>query len=344
MSDKFSCLNKSKEFPTKTEQQQRKIREALTILEAFEIPINTTPRRLERMALAFLAVCQIKPDDNWTEAKSCKDGIALQTRGIIKYLNEHYGEAISEGSYDDIRRQDLKLLVIDGIVTRSKPISNPNDPIRGYCFPIEYIKCLHSFSTANWDEELSKIKKLKVSLLQKLEKDRKKNQIPIKLSEGQEIKFSAGDHNLLQKDIIEKFLPLFGYGAKVLYVGDTIDKYAYKDTESLKKIKFFELAHQELPDVVAYSEERNWLYLIEAVYSSGEIDATRKHLLEKALEESGCTAGLIFVSAFDTVKKFRKFAATLAWETEAWIADNPDHMVHFNGDKFLGPHTLDKEE
>jgi len=26
----------------------------------------------------------------------------------------------------------------------------------------------------------------------------------------------------------------------------------------------------------------------------------------------------------------------IAWETEVWIADNPDHLVHFNGDKFLG--------
>ena len=30
--------------------------------------------------------------------------------------------------------------------------------------------------------------------------------------------------------------------------------------------------------------------------------------------------------------------AEIAWETEVWIADNPDHMVHFNGDKFLGPY------
>lgn len=29
----------------------------------------------------------------------------------------------------------------------------------------------------------------------------------------------------------------------------------------------------------------------------------------------------------------------IAWETEVWTADNPDHLVHFNGDKFLGPYT-----
>lgn len=28
---------------------------------------------------------------------------------------------------------------------------------------------------------------------------------------------------------------------------------------------------------------------------------------------------------------FAKISADIAWETEVWIADNPDHMIHFNG-------------
>ena len=36
-------------------------------------------------------------------------------------------------------------------------------------------------------------------------------------------------------------------------------------------------------------------------------------------------------------KTFKKFSESLAWETEVWIADMPDHMIHLNGDKFLGP-------
>ena len=29
----------------------------------------------------------------------------------------------------------------------------------------------------------------------------------------------------------------------------------------------------------------------------------------------------------------------IAWETEVWIVENPDHMIHYNGDKFMGPYT-----
>ena len=28
-----------------------------------------------------------------------------------------------------------------------------------------------------------------------------------------------------------------------------------------------------------------------------------------------------------------------AEQTEVWIAENPDHLIHYNGEKFLGPFT-----
>lgn len=61
---------------------------------------------------------------------------------------------------------------------------------------------------------------------------------------------------------------------------------------------------------------------------------TRVLELTKALKN--CKAELIFVTSFLTRSEFKKWMLDVAWETEVWIADNPDHMVHFNGDKFLG--------
>jgi len=45
---------------------------------------------------------------------------------------------------------------------------------------------------------------------------------------------------------------------------------------------------------------------------------------------------LVFVTAFPDKQTFIKFSAEIAWETEVWLADNPSHLIHFNGDKFLG--------
>lgn len=47
--------------------------------------------------------------------------------------------------------------------------------------------------------------------------------------------------------------------------------------------------------------------------------------------------GKIFVTAFPDFPTFKKFLTSLAWETEVWLADMPDHMIHLNGDRFLGP-------
>jgi hypothetical protein len=41
---------------------------------------------------------------------------------------------------------------------------------------------------------------------------------------------------------------------------------------------------------------------------------------------------------------FKKYAAEIVWESEVWVAEFPDHMIHFNGDKFLGPYPPRKEE
>jgi type II restriction enzyme len=48
-----------------------------------------------------------------------------------------------------------------------------------------------------------------------------------------------------------------------------------------------------------------------------------------------CKVELIFVTAFLIKEKYIKGAAKIAWETEVWIANNPDHLIHFNGHKFL---------
>ncbi len=159
----------------------------------------------------------------------------------------------------------------------------------------------------------------------------------IALPGGELLAFVGGAHNQLQKAIIEKFLPRFGYGAEVLYVGDTAKKYSFVKKERLEELKFFDIEESKLPDVIAYSSEKNWIYLIEAVYSSGPISSERRMILCDLLKN--CTAPAVYVTALLDRATFRKFAPEIAWETEVWIASDLDHMIHFNGEKFLGPHT-----
>ena len=328
--------DKSKTFKQKSQQVQELINTTLYILDCFGIPIDTTPRRLERMAIAFLATADIKKIADFKSIKDFNSGYSLKTRDVINYVNLNFGENISSGSYDDIRRKDLKLLTVAEVVLRSSPNSATKDSTRGYCVNPMYAELIRKYSSKNWEQLVAEKLKGVEPLNQKLKRQREIQKVKVVLPSGGKLEFSAGEHNDLQKAIIEDFLPRYGFGAEVLYVGDTSDKYLHLETEKLEDLNFFEISHEELPDVIAYSKEKNWLYLIEAVHSSGPISEIRLLQLEKLTKN--CKADIVYVTAFLDRPKFRKFMAEIAWETEVWIADNPDHMVHFNGDKFLGPY------
>ena len=309
----------------------------LDVFQLISIPVDNTDRKLERMAKACLAVGKIKKD--FSEACSFEDGFT-RTRDIITFENKNFGEDISPGSYDDIRRQDLKLLVEAGIVVNSSSTEEQatNNPSRGYGLSTSFANLLHSFGSSRWEILLNEFRKETKSLKEELERRRDLQKVPVTLPNGKTIVLSYGEHNDLQKAIIEVFLPLFGFGAEVLYVGDTKDKFLHLEKAELEKIKFFTLEHEELPDVVAYSREKNLLYLIEAYHSTGEWDEIRVRKVKRKLEESGCTANVVFFTAFENKNIFKQKAKDIAWETEVWIADSPEHLVHFNGCKFLELH------
>jgi len=313
--------------------------ESLMILSKLGIPLDgLKPRELEKMAMAFLAVADVKRSADWSKARIREGGDTLKSRDIIAYLNEYFQEKISMGSYDDIRRKDLKLPVVAGIIIASanKPNAARNDPTRGYSLSPEYVEIIRCFGHSDWLETVEEFMAGRPTLAERLDAARHVGLVPIKLPDGTTIQFSPGEHNLLQKAIIEHFLPRYGYGSEVIYIGDTAKKFLVRDEVKLKALKFFELEHGELPDIVAYSESKNWLFLIEAVHSSGPISPIRLLELKRLAKE--CTAEIIYITAFLTRDTFRKFAPDIAWETEVWIADAPDHMVHFDGDKFLGPY------
>lgn len=331
-------LLQSKQFASKSEAQQKLIVQALEILSALGMPMNKTPRALECMALSFLAVVDMKPESpKWSSAKDLNDNRALKTRDIINFINEHYSENISSGSYDDIRRKHLKWIVMSSIVIHSKPNSARNDPSRAYALNPEYSGIIRIYGDEDWPRKAEKFMFNRQKLIDRLAALRELEQIPVKIPSGETLSFSPGGHNELQKEIVERFLPRYGYGAELLYIGDAAKKFLINNVEKLKKLNFFELSHGELPDIIAYSECKNWLYLIEAVYSSNPMSPERIIELKRLTE--GCKADVIFVTAFLNRATFRKFVADIAWGTEVWIASDPDHLIHFNGDKFLGPYV-----
>ena len=313
---------------------RRLVSEMLSVLSEAGIPIESRNARTQRrIAEAALAVAGISHSFN--EAKSSDDGVFLTTRQIIAFENAHLGGDYSPGSYDDIRRSHLILLTAAGFVVNSSALEtqSTNNPTRGYAASPAFAALLRSRGTREWKSALEKFLRDNEALREVIAHKRELEKIPVTLPSGVLVSLSAGEHNALQRDIVHLFLPRFGFGAQVLYIGDSTKRSLVRDDSALRSLHVFPLEHEELPDVVAYSAEKNILFLVEAVHSSGQMSEMRVQKLRGKLRD--CTASPVFVSAFATRASFRKFAADIAWESEAWIAESPDHMIHFNGWKFL---------
>lgn len=321
----------------KNNKLQKIIFDTLDILNFIGIPLdNLSDRRKERMVLALLAVGNIK--NSFSEVLTINDNYFLKTRDIIEFENKYYSENISSGSYDDIRRKDLILLVSAGIVFNSCILEEKatNNPTRGYGLNPLFASLIKAYGKSNWEVELNKFLFENKSLKEEMEHRRNLQKIPVALPSGENIELSFGEHNVLQKEIVENFLTKFGFNSQVLYIGDTTNKFLYKDDKKLEELKCFNIKHEELPDVIAYSKDKNLLFLCEAVHSAGPMSEIRVRKLKEQLNK--CTAEIIFITAFLTKKDFKKWILDIAWETEVWIAETPEHMVHFNGYKFLEIH------
>ena len=271
--------------------------------------------------------------------ESLNDGRALRTREIIEFINHHFEENISSGSYDDIRRKDLVRLVGMGLVVKSanNPEADTNDGTRGYAIEGRFAKLIKSFGTNKWENNLSKFQ-IDQDYIDQCEGRRDLRKLEVRLEEGVTISLDDGPHNKIQKAIVEQFLPIYGHGATVLYIGDTSEKQMHQYSEKMEALGLNVADRGMLPDIIAFSEEKQWVYLIEAVHSSNPLNSERCIELKRTVLND-CPYGVVFVTAFLSRKDFAKWMPQIAWETEVWLADNAEHMIHFNGDRFLGPHV-----
>jgi len=314
------------------EMGKTKIEEAQEILKYLGMPIK---QQNELAALTFLALCSIKEIDTWDKATATSKKL---TKDIMAFVNLHYGKKYAPNTRETFRRQVLHQLIDAKIVLYNPDI--PELPVNSsrthYKLSNEVIKVVKSYKTIDFETSLKEFKDNFGSLSLNYDKARDMEMIPITL-DGIELKLSPGKHNEVQKSVIHEFGPRFAPGAELLYLGDTENKFLYSNDSRLKEIGLPIDKHSKLPDIVMYMPERNWLFLIEVVTAHGPISQKRINELEILLCNS--IAEKIYITAFPNKAEFRKHITDIAWETEVWIADNPGHMIHFNGDKFLGPYS-----
>lgn len=271
---------------------------------------------------------------NLTEGKSWSSATNnwIRIHDIIAFTNNHYGTVYAENSRETFRKQAIHHFRNAAFIEDNGEATN--SPNYRYRLTNEMLKLIQSFGTSKWERNLNHFMQKHDSLIYLYSSKRAVRKMPVIIN-GKSFTFSQGKHNELQKAIIEEFAPRFAPNSECIYVGDTTEKDMVKDKDKLRILGFEITLHNKMPDVVLYSEEKNWLYFIESVTSVGPMDPKRIKELEEMTVN--VTAGKIYVTAFLDFKTFKQFSECLAWETEVWIADMPDHMIHLNGDRFLGP-------
>ena len=201
----------------------------------------------------------------------------------------------------------------------------------------EVLNLLCTYGTDSWKKHLKEYLKTHLPLREQYAGSRQTDTVPLAVPSGKTINLSSGRHNKLVRDICTKFAGKFALGALPLYVGDTAKKFAYFDEDSMKRLGIDLEPHGKIPDVIIHDKKRNWMFLVEAVTSHGPIDAKRKKELQNLFVSA--VSGIVYVTAFPDSKTMKKYVSEISWETEVWIAEFPDHMIHFDGQRFLGPYS-----
>ncbi len=304
-----------------------KTTDAKSILKAIGFP---NKQQNERSAWTLLALIDLREGDSWSQAKKR----LIKIHDIIQFIGNQYGFMYKENSRETIRRQTLHQF-IQAALAELNP-DNPNRPTNSpdsvYSVTSESLSLLKKFGTPDWNEALSKFIAEKGTLTEKYDKKKKLNNINLQLPNGSTVFLSSGKHNELQVKVVDIFRSRFFPKADVIYLGDTANKLIVLD-KKLEELKIPITQHDKLPDIIMYDPSRNTLVLIEVVTSHGPVTPKRYIELDEMLSKSSINH--IYVSAFPDFSTLKKHIDNIAWETEIWLADKPEHMIHFNGDKFL---------
>ncbi len=293
-------------------------------------------QRNERTALCSLALLNLTPGKAWDAAENPLIGITP----IMDWVREHYGKDYAPNTRETFRRYSMHQLRDAGVVRYNpdQPDRPVNSPKAVYQIEPAALALLRTFNTPAWDDHLAAYLAQRETLVARYARERQRVRIPVAVALGQRISLSPGEHSRLIRAIIEDFAPRFAPGSVLVYAGDTGDKWGFFDADLLARLGVVVDAHGKMPDVVLHWAAKNWLLLVEAVTSHGPVDGKRHG--ELATLFAGCNAGLVYVTAFPNRTVMARYLVDIAWETEVWVADAPSHLIHFNGERFLGPYQV----
>lgn len=309
-----------------------RIREAVQVLRDLGMPRE---QQNDRTALCLLALLDLDPDKKWCDAAEPLVGITP----MMDFARDRYGVQYAPNTRETFRRFSVHQLVQAGLVLPNpdNPARPVNSPKTVYKIAPEALRLLRARKSKNWTEMVATFGAQRSTLADRYAHIRDLKRVPVRMAGNRILHLTPGAHSLLIRAVVEQFASRFVPGGNLLYVGDTGKKWSFRDEKGFGTLGIQLDEHGKMPDVVVHDGKRRWLVLIEVVTSHGPVNPKRHEELKRLFGKS--KAGLVFVTAFPSRAIMSKYWNELAWETEVWVAEHPDHLIHLNGSRFLGPYA-----
>lgn len=322
-----------KEYPYK------KMNEMKAILETLQMPSKL---KNTRTVLTLLAIARMRENSKWSAAEESYS----RPHDMIVFMNEHYpdkgGTDSKRGGYSENSRETIRddtVTPLCNIAVLEHNGAKSQSEKSAYRLTKEFAMLLRAYGTEGWQEEVDFYLLTHQTYEEKYSQIRQIDKGMSVTYNGEEFQLKRSPHNKLQVAILEDFAPTFVSGAKLLYIGDTKKRELVKDYKLLEQLNVKVLDHAMLPDIILYQEEKRWLVFVEAYTSTGELTVERVEKIKEYCKECPPDIQIIFVTAFSSLKKCQQKLLSIAWDTEIWVAEEPTHMIHKNGNKFISAHS-----
>jgi hypothetical protein len=161
---------------------------------------------------------------------------------------------------------------------------------------------------------------------------------------GETRRLQAGPSSRIAKAVVEEFAPRFLEDPAVVWMSESGNKVAARDDRLAKQLRLEIDAQKTLPDIILADLRSNGgpvvLVFVEVVATDGAVTVNRKAELLRIAESAGYeSAAVAFVTAFEdrSQQPARKNLGDLAWNSFAWFASEPEHIVAFVEGTAAGP-------
>ena len=129
--------------------------------------------------------------------------------------------------------------------------------------------------------------------------------------------------------VLDKFQPRFIPKGRILWTNETSEKTGPISRGDFSELGLPSAVRNEFPNVAIQDRTRRLLVLVDIARLRGLITTRRRETLE--LLFSGREFQLILVNAFASRREFQGLFVELPWQTYAWFANEPKHVIYFSG-------------